>query len=76
MPIEISESMLADLDELASGAGATRAGCARECMQLGLALLRPHRTCRPCPAFLAYSVPSSWRNNDGKLAGNCPRSIA
>jgi len=41
MPIEVSNDLLAVLDQIASGVGATRAGVAREMLELGLALMHP-----------------------------------
>ena len=47
LALEVSEALIAELDALASGAVGTRAGCARECLELGVSMMMPASNMAP-----------------------------
>jgi len=55
--IDVSDDLLAALDELASGVGATRAGVAREMLELGIALMAPASNMQPVPGVAGAFQP-------------------
>jgi len=57
LTFDVSDDLIAALDELASGVGATRAGVAREMLELGIALMAPGSHMSPVPGVAGAFQP-------------------